>query len=143
SVGEGFRMRKRILESTIDLYVSLRITVGVSRSYLSFHNYTPRTDKMTSPLRVGVVFISILAACTLQKPVVDQLDPHTMPVTVRSSVKAHLFDGSTVIYPHGVYVANNAVIGVGRRYSVGSSMSTNVTRLSLDSIVGMEAYSKD
>ena len=69
-------------------------------------NSVKEPDRFMVPLRTGFVL------------------SRTMPVRVQSSVKAHLFDGSTVIYPRGVYVANNAVIGVGSRYAVGSSTPT-------------------
>jgi len=67
------------------------------------------------------------------------LDPHT-PVSVRTPVKAHLLDGSTVVFRSGVTVDSERVRGDGRRYSLTLRDSAGVTSVPLDSIVGMEAF---
>ena len=81
-----------------------------------------------------------IAACIIQKPVATQLDLKNLPVTVESSVKAHLLDGSTIVYPNGVSLASNTLVGSGLRYSLGSPAATSVVRMTLDSVVGMENY---
>ncbi|MEO8192699.1 MAG: hypothetical protein ABI681_02535 [Gemmatimonadales bacterium] len=82
-------------------------------------------------------------ACVFQKPLVKQLDLKRLPVSVNSPVKAHVFDGSTVVYPGGVTLADNTVSGTGGRYALGSSIPTAATPIPLDSIVGMETYDRD
>src|SRR5678816_2756641 len=59
-----------------------------------------------------------------------------------SAVKAHLLDGSTVIYPTGFFINGKAVVkrGTARRYSIGTLSSTDAGPIPLDSVVGMEAY---
>ena len=60
--------------------------------------------------------------------------------TVATPVKAHLIDGSTVVFKAGVTVARNNVWGMGRRYDVALAESTGVTQISLDSVLAMEAF---
>src|SRR5687768_9414416 len=60
--------------------------------------------------------------------------------TVATPVKAHLIDGSTVVFEGGVTVARNTVWGSGRRYDVALAESTAVTQISLDSVLAMEAF---
>ncbi len=61
-------------------------------------------------------------------------------VTVKSVVKAHLIDGSTIRYPNGVTVARRMVTGFGVRYDVKLEPRGQVSTISLDSILGMETY---
>lgn len=91
-------------------------------------------------LTLGLAGIAGLAACIIQTPVAQQLDLRKLPVTVRSPVKAHLLDGSTIVYPNGVSLANNTLAGAGLRYHIGTPTATSVLRMTLDSVVGMENY---
>lgn len=65
---------------------------------------------------------------------------NTDSAVVRSPVKAHLVDGTIVVFPSGVVVAHNRAIGNGWRYSVTLRDSSNVNGVLLDSVVGMEAF---
>ena len=82
-----------------------------------------------------------ITACVVRGPLAYQLDLNKLPVRVESSVKAHLLDGSTIVYPNGVAMANNTLVGSGLRYAIGSGVPTSVVRVPLDSVVGMENYS--
>jgi hypothetical protein len=81
-----------------------------------------------------------ITACIIRTPVAQQLDVKSLPVRVESSVKAHLLDGSTIVYPNGVSLANNTLVGPGLRYAIGLNVPTSVVRVALDSVVGMENY---
>ena len=81
-----------------------------------------------------------ITACIVRSPVAEQLDLKNLPVRVESSVKAHLLDGSTIVYLNGVGLSNNTLVGAGLRYTIGSTIPTNVSQVPLDSIVGMENY---
>jgi hypothetical protein len=59
---------------------------------------------------------------------------------VHSPVKAHLIDGSVVAFPSGVIVAHNEAVGRGWRYPPTLRESTLVQGVSLDSVIGMEAF---
>ncbi|HYU07955.1 MAG TPA: hypothetical protein VEK77_01095 [Gemmatimonadales bacterium] len=67
------------------------------------------------------------------------LDPHT-PVAVVTPVKAHLLDGSTVVFRAGVVVDSQTVQGNGYRYDLTLRDSAAVRTIPLDSIVGMEVF---
>jgi hypothetical protein len=71
---------------------------------------------------------------------VSEVDRTADSVQVRSPVKAHLVDGTTVFYPSGVLVARGRLTGPGARYGLTLMDSTAVVDLALDSVVGLEAY---
>jgi hypothetical protein len=92
-----------------------------------------------------MVLVSVLltlAACFIVRRVeVDAV--HAGPadsVQVRSPVKAHLLDGSTVVYPGGLSVAGGRVLGAGTHYDLTLSHPAPVAELALDSVVGMETF---
>lgn len=66
--------------------------------------------------------------------------PRREATVVRSPVKAHLVDGSTVLYPRGVVVGHAALSGEGDRYTLQSTAPVRVATVALDSVVGMETY---
>ena len=91
--------------------------------------------------RVALPLVLLVSACVhvYQSIRPRPLDPHT-PVVVTTPVKAHLVDGSTVVFPGGVTVDAKQVRGDGNRYSLTLRDSAAVTSIPLDSIVGMEAF---
>ena len=58
---------------------------------------------------------------------------------VLSPVKAHLKDGSTIVYLNGVQISGGQLRGSGLRYDL-SLASTPVDSVSLDEVVGMESF---
>src|SRR5258707_538246 len=91
--------------------------------------------------RVALPLVLLVSACihVYQSIRPRPLDPHT-PVTVTTPVKAHLVDGSTVVFLSGVTVDSAEVRGDGNRYSLTLRDSAAVNSIPLDSIVGMEAF---
>ena len=91
--------------------------------------------------RVALPLVILVSACihVYQSIRTRPLDPHTA-VSVTTPVKAHLADGSTVVFLSGVTVDSQAVRGNGSRYSLTLRDSAAVTSIPLDSIVGMEAF---
>jgi hypothetical protein len=79
-------------------------------------------------------------ACVIQSANVRPLDPKNPPTNVQSPVKAHLVDGSTVLYPRGVQLVGNVLVTGGNRYKLGSSLPVPSGQISLDSVVGLEAF---
>ena len=57
-------------------------------------------------------------------------------------VRAHLSDGSTVLFRSGVIVTRDSISGLGYRYGLTLRDSAAVSALPLDSVVGMEAYAE-
>jgi hypothetical protein len=94
--------------------------------------------------RVVLPLAFALSACFIYRNVrVESLERPATPgdsVSVTTPVKAHLVDGSTVVFRHGVRVAGGTVWGAGTRYGLALRDSTDVTSLALDSVVGMESF---
>jgi len=80
------------------------------------------------------------SACIFNRVAVDPIDPGTQPVAVRSPVKVHLTDGSTVIFPYGVTIDRDTVEGPGLRYDLTLTSQVPVTSLPLDDVVAMENF---
>jgi hypothetical protein len=63
-----------------------------------------------------------------------------LPIVVESPVKAHLVDGSTVMFPNGLTVADNNIKGQGFKYDITLERSEPVTEIHLDDVAAMESY---
>ena len=61
---------------------------------------------------------------------------------VRTSFRAHLFDGSVIVFANGGEVSRRAVTGSGRRFDVRRQTETPSTGVPLDSVVGFEVYER-
>ena len=94
---------------------------------------------------LGGTLLAVLAifaaGCVFHRVQVEQVIPRDA-VAVTSPVKAHLKDGSTVVYANGVTVSGGMLRGAGVRYDLGVkwTKSTNVDSIPLDSVVGMESF---
>ena len=62
------------------------------------------------------------------------------PRVVRSSVKAHLADGSTVLFPDGVTIEQERVAGDGDRYDIRLVPVGHVSGVARDSVVAIESF---
>ena len=62
------------------------------------------------------------------------------PRVVRSSVKAHLADGSTVLFPDGVTIEQERVTGDGDRYDIRLIPVGSVSGVARDSVVAIESF---
>src|SRR5690349_10616192 len=92
--------------------------------------------------RVALPFVLLFVSACLhvhQSVRARPLDKQT-PDSVATPVKAHLLDGSTVVFPAGAIVDSQRVQGDGRRYDLTLRDSTAVTSIPLDSVVGMEVF---
>jgi hypothetical protein len=93
--------------------------------------------------RLVVPLAVLVSSCvwTFQGVQVAPLERHPGDsVSVSSPVKAHLLDGSTVVFRRGVDVVRDTVRGDGTRYSLTLQDSASVNSLALDSVVGMEVF---
>jgi hypothetical protein len=81
------------------------------------------------------------AACILisSRVEVRKVDPRN-DVTVNTSVKAHLKDGSTVTYPNGVSISGGMLRGEGFFNDLTLTQFRQVREIPLDSVVGMESF---
>lgn len=82
------------------------------------------------------------AGCIVSSRIeVQALRPGASDVAqVKSPVKAHLSDGSIVVFDKGVLVARNSVLGVGRRFTPMLAEVGRLDSIPLDSVLGMETF---
>ena len=78
-----------------------------------------------------------------RKPNVEPVDLVAPPVEVESPVRAHLLDGSIIVFRTGVRFQNAMVRGEGERYRVDATFVGRTTEIELDSVAAMEAYTTD
>jgi hypothetical protein len=90
---------------------------------------------------ISMLLLSATGACFIvRRPTATEVNRAADSVQVRSPVKAHLVDGSTVVFPKGVLVQAGRLTGVGTRYDLTLSDSTPLDDLPLDSVVGLETF---
>jgi hypothetical protein len=83
-------------------------------------------------------------ACVVYRPIA--VEPITRPVTgeaavpVESAAKAHLLDGSVIVYEKGVRVGTDSLTGPGLRFTPALRYVGPVERVPLDSVAAMESF---
>ena len=83
----------------------------------------------------------LLTACVVHRLDVTPLEVTTAdPITVATPVKAHLNDGSTVVFADGISVANGVVSGDGRIYDLTLDKSSTISEVPLADVAAMESY---
>ncbi|MEX2156777.1 MAG: hypothetical protein WD773_08055 [Gemmatimonadales bacterium] len=92
--------------------------------------------------RVVLSLMVLATACihTFRTVDVQPVERTADSVSVGSPVKAHMVDGSTVVFRDGVIIARDTVWGAGNRYDLALRDSTAIVSLALDSVVGMESF---
>ncbi len=84
--------------------------------------------------------ISVAACVIISRRIdVQKVDPRN-DVEVKTPVKAHLKDGSTVVYRDGVKISGGIVRGEGVMDDITLKQQKTVREIPLDSIAGMESY---
>lgn len=96
-----------------------------------------RPGPRTKPLLA--VLLLAASACWLVRRVDVQGSPRSEDM-VRSPVKAHLIDGSTVVYPNGLTLSQDTLRGEGTRFDLALRNPTRTLTIPLDSVVGLEAF---
>ena len=95
----------------------------------------------SSLLRLGAAGVTLAASgCIFNRVVVQDVPRSESLVAVASAVKAHLVDGSVVVFSRGVAVGAGFVKGDGERYALGSTTPVPSASIPLDSVVGLESY---
>lgn len=70
----------------------------------------------------------------------EALELDDAPRVIRSSVKAHLADGSTVLFADGVTIEPERVTGDGDRYDIRLIPVGSVSGVARDSVVAIESF---
>lgn len=66
-----------------------------------------------------------------------------LPRVVDSPLKAFFADGSTAVFRNGARITSDSIIGRGELYALGLVDSRPVQAISMDSLVGIEAFQGD
>ncbi|MDE0356332.1 MAG: hypothetical protein OXN92_01130 [Gammaproteobacteria bacterium] len=90
---------------------------------------------------IGIVLLAAsIGACG----VVTRLRHESVPLTgsgiIGSHVKAHLKDGSTIVYRDGVTIRSGRVDGTGTRYDIRLDSVGTIQGIALDSVAAMESF---
>ena len=110
---------------------------------------TTKIDGRAPPIRLGKfmrLFLSLaclfLVSCVVTnlKITAVEYEETESPITVESPVKAHLVDGSTVVFPNGVTIEDGIVKGQGFKYDITLDHGERVTEVDFDEVAAMESY---
>ena len=109
---------------------------------------TPGFHLFRGPMVAAAVMVALAAvgACHRYEPGpghVTNVRFESVPLTpqvVRSPVKAHLMDGSTILFSDGVTLDDSLVTGAGMRYDIQLNPVGAVPGVALDSVVAMESF---
>jgi hypothetical protein len=97
---------------------------------------------MRRPLSLVLLLLVLLAGCVVKvrKVRVDAHAPPHEPVVLTTPVKAHLADGSTIVYARGVIVTATALEGEGERFDLNLRSVGPAKPVGLDSVVAFESF---
>ncbi len=102
-------------------------------------SFGSRCRQRLLPVTVApVVTFALASACVVYRPL--EVRPVRDAITVESPTKAHLYDGSVVVFATGVRQVDDSLRGVGVRYDLNSDYVADVAAVPLDSVLGVEAY---
>lgn len=88
-----------------------------------------------------LVLTLIIASCIVHRVDVVPVDVSAeTPIEISSPVKAHLFDGSTVVFPEGVNVYDGSVHGKGEMFNIALENNRFINEIALDEVAAMESF---
>jgi hypothetical protein len=87
---------------------------------------------------IALLLIVTITSCAVKKVVIEEVNPR-IPAQVKGAVKAHLKDGSTVVYDSGLTVTGTELRGAGVRYAL-TAPEQAVSTVPLDQVLGMESF---
>lgn len=92
-----------------------------------------------SQLYLIVPALLVVTGCVwiVRSPHVAQV---SAPEIVSAPVKVFVSDGSVVVFPGGASIVSDEVRGSGVRYDLTLSDTTEVERIAMDSVIGIEAF---
>ncbi len=96
----------------------------------------------------SVLALSVAAAAAACVHVFRHVEVHevaktALPTPVESPIKAHLTDGTTIVFAQGAMIRPDRIEGLGVRYAPTDgpgAVGTRVGGVPLDSVLGMEVY---
>ena len=83
----------------------------------------------------------VIASCIVHRVDVVPVEVSAeTPIEISSPVKAHLFDGSTVVFPEGISVYDGSVHGKGENFNIALENNKFIDEIALDEIAAMESF---
>jgi hypothetical protein len=90
---------------------------------------------------IFLVLTLMIASCIVHRVDVVPVDVSAeTPIEISSPVKAHLFDGSTVVFPEGVNVYDGSVHGKGEMFNIALENNRFIDEIALDEVAAMESF---
>ncbi len=90
---------------------------------------------------VLLALVLMIASCIVHRVDVVPVDVSAeTPIEISSPVKAHLYDGSTVVFPEGINVYDGKVHGRGEKFNVALENNKFIEEIALDEIAAMESF---
>jgi hypothetical protein len=84
---------------------------------------------------------SLLAGCIVRvRQIAVENLPRNAAFSISTPVKAHLLDGSVVVFRGGARGNGNQLVGLGERYDIGLKPIGTVNSMSFDSVAGLESF---
>jgi hypothetical protein len=94
------------------------------------------------PIRLLAVLGAIVATggCYVRMRTVEVREVTERATNVKSPVKVHMRDGSTIVFPFGATIDSNTVRGSGQHFDALQRGIGTVARVPLDSVLGITNY---
>ena len=90
------------------------------------------------------LLLALAGACTVGRVRVTDLDamPPYEGTPIRAHVRAHLADGSTVVFRRGARFERGRIRGRGERWGLGAGAPVASHGVALDSVVAVESFER-
>ena len=90
---------------------------------------------------VLLALMPVIASCIVHRVDVVPVDVSAeAPIEISSPVKAHLYDGSTVVFPEGINIYDGKVHGRGEKFNLALENNKFVDEIELEEIAAMESF---
>ena len=93
-------------------------------------------------LILSLAVFLVVSSCTFISTKVMRVEKTTSQFRISSPAKAHLLDGSVVVFPEGFWITENLLKGNGVWYNLARSHSARVSVVRRDSVAFLEHYVK-
>jgi len=98
------------------------------------------SDERRRAIALVLSFAMAFSGCVFRHVDVRPIPLEDRSQFVASPVKAHLKDGSTVVFPEGVTIGGGTVRGRGTRHDLSLARATPVDSIPLDSVAALESF---
>jgi len=107
---------------------------------MSWEQAHPVSRRRLSRAFLAPLVLVFAVNCTVVHRVNISPVPPGVPATIATPVRAHLTDGSTVIFAEGVSMTADAIEGRGTRYDLWRTTGVRVQRVERAEVLGMETF---